>query len=300
MPNWVEAGRHLLGIRGQGTQGGRRNRAGVSPQGHQTRAQPAHWASVWWPQVIWMMCWDQWPWSSAPLSHLVHAVQGNRRSGISSAHQADPHVAESRRLSHEGAAWLGGTCSAGKNLSSVCFSGSTAWVYACVQWIHPRTPWQFCDATRTGQWSLAWRGSVYRSSVCKPSLEDKWISTILQLSLHLLHHWLCQWLWQLTDKPCGFYHYLIKYNPKLTDLWLTTKSEPVSCVQLCNSINYSPPHSSLHGIIRQEHWSELPFPTPGDLPDPGIEAASPVSPTLQADALPVEPLGEASWFRHIH
>ncbi|ELR62335.1 hypothetical protein M91_01857, partial [Bos mutus] len=31
---------------------------------------------------------------------------------------------------------------------------------------------------------------------------------------------------------------------------------------------------------RQEYWSELPFPTPGDLPDPGIEPVSLVSPAL--------------------
>ena len=36
---------------------------------------------------------------------------------------------------------------------------------------------------------------------------------------------------------------------------------------------------------RQEYWSGLPFPSPGDLPDTGIE---PGSPTLQADALPSE------------
>ena len=39
----------------------------------------------------------------------------------------------------------------------------------------------------------------------------------------------------------------------------------------------SPPGSSVHGIFRQEHWSVLPFPTPRDLPDPGIEPASLVS-----------------------
>ena len=37
---------------------------------------------------------------------------------------------------------------------------------------------------------------------------------------------------------------------------------------------------------RQEYWSGLPFPSPGDLPDPGIEAGSPA---LQADTLPSEP-----------
>ena len=40
------------------------------------------------------------------------------------------------------------------------------------------------------------------------------------------------------------------------------------------------------GFSRQQYWSALPFPSPGDLPDPGIE---PGSPTLQADTLPSEP-----------
>jgi len=39
------------------------------------------------------------------------------------------------------------------------------------------------------------------------------------------------------------------------------------------------------GFSRQECWSELPFPSPGDLPNPGIE---PRSPALQADSLPSE------------
>ena len=42
----------------------------------------------------------------------------------------------------------------------------------------------------------------------------------------------------------------------------------------------------LMGLPRQEHWGGLPFPSPGDLPDPGIEPTSPVSPVLQADSLP--------------
>ena len=43
------------------------------------------------------------------------------------------------------------------------------------------------------------------------------------------------------------------------------------------------------GFPRQEYWSGLPFPSPEDLLDPGIEAGSPA---LQADALPSEPPGE--------
>ena len=40
---------------------------------------------------------------------------------------------------------------------------------------------------------------------------------------------------------------------------------------------------------RKEYWSGLPFPSPGDLPDPGIELRPPA---LQADALPSEPPGK--------
>ena len=43
------------------------------------------------------------------------------------------------------------------------------------------------------------------------------------------------------------------------------------------------------GFSRQEYWNGLPFPSPGDLPNPGIE---PGSPALQADALSSEPPGK--------
>ena len=46
------------------------------------------------------------------------------------------------------------------------------------------------------------------------------------------------------------------------------------------------------GFFRQEYWSGLPFPSPGKLPDPGMEPPSTVSPALQADSLPAEPLGK--------
>ena len=46
------------------------------------------------------------------------------------------------------------------------------------------------------------------------------------------------------------------------------------------------------GFSRQEYWSWLPFPSPGDLPNPGIE---PESPALQVDALSSEPPGKPSW-----
>ena len=54
------------------------------------------------------------------------------------------------------------------------------------------------------------------------------------------------------------------------------------------AVAYQAPPSM--GFSRQECWSGLPFPSPGDLLDPGIE---PGSPALRADALPSEPPGKA-------
>ena len=62
------------------------------------------------------------------------------------------------------------------------------------------------------------------------------------------------------------------------------------CLTLCD-----PMDSSLHqappsmGFSRQEYWSSLPFPSAGNLPNPGIE---PRSPALQTDTLPSEPPGK--------
>ena len=48
-----------------------------------------------------------------------------------------------------------------------------------------------------------------------------------------------------------------------------------------------PTGSSVRGISQQEYWSGLPFPSPGDLPDPEIET---MSTALQADSLPLSHL----------
>ena len=80
---------------------------------------------------------------------------------------------------------------------------------------------------------------------------------------------------------------MIKTVPKK---WSEVKS--LSRVQLFAipwAVAYQAPPSL--GFSRQEYWSGLPFPSPGDLPNPEIEPGSPV---LQADALPSEPPGKSS------
>ena len=51
------------------------------------------------------------------------------------------------------------------------------------------------------------------------------------------------------------------------------------------------------GFFRQEYWSGLPFPSPGDLPNPGIE---PRSPALQADSLPTELWGKSTFLTYLY
>ena len=75
-------------------------------------------------------------------------------------------------------------------------------------------------------------------------------------------------IWTLQAKPC-----LTEWKRQsLTSIQLWLHQAPLSAE-----------------FSRQEYWGGFPFPSPGDLSDPGIE---PGSPALQADALPVELLGE--------
>ena len=69
--------------------------------------------------------------------------------------------------------------------------------------------------------------------------------------------------------------------------------QSLSCVQLCNPMDCSLPGSSVQGFSRQDYWSGLPFPSPRDLPDPGIETTSL---SLQVDSLLSEPPGKPPQF----
>ena len=69
--------------------------------------------------------------------------------------------------------------------------------------------------------------------------------------------------------PCCFSHALLSATP-----WTAAHQAPLSM-----------------GFSRQEYWSGLPGPSPGNLPNPGVKT---VSPALQADSLPLEPPGKPS------
>ena len=66
------------------------------------------------------------------------------------------------------------------------------------------------------------------------------------------------------------------------------------CVCVCVLLSLAPqPGSLVHEISRQGYWSGLPFPSPGDLANPGIKSRSLA---LQKDSLPSEPPGKPNYY----
>ena len=72
-------------------------------------------------------------------------------------------------------------------------------------------------------------------------------------------------------------------------IWKSESEVAQSCSTLCDPMDLAYQASPSMGFSRQEYWSGLPFPSPGNLPNPGIE---PGSPALQTEALPCEPPGK--------
>ena len=70
-----------------------------------------------------------------------------------------------------------------------------------------------------------------------------------------------------------------------------------SCLTVYNPMDCSPPGALSVRFPRQEYWSGLPFPPPGNLPNPGIEPASPASPAL---CVPLSHSGKSYTHTHTH
>ena len=82
----------------------------------------------------------------------------------------------------------------------------------------------------------------------------------------------------------------LPHTPLSFLLWKVNSLSRVRLFATPWTVAYQAPPSM--GFSRQEYWSGLPFPSPGDLPDPGIESRSPA---LEADALSSEWPGKLYW-----
>ena len=89
------------------------------------------------------------------------------------------------------------------------------------------------------------------------------------------------WLGDLTTAKAN-----ARYHWKQLIFLLLLKRLPQSYLTLCHTMDCNPPGSSVYGILQAKIRNWVAIPSPGDLPDPGIELTSPA---LQADSLPSEP-----------
>ena len=88
--------------------------------------------------------------------------------------------------------------------------------------------------------------------------------------------WWALWVHYIISSPYVWLKFLLSEKKSIKvkhNCCLVTKS----CLTLATPWECSPPGSSVCGISQAEYWSGLPFPSSGDLPDPGIK---PVSPAL--------------------
>ena len=170
------------------------------------------------------------------------------------------------------------------------------------------------SAKKSAWTGASWQGSLTNASWCLNPLsvcqrqKFGWLSVTFQLPPELKAQWqsgtsvyvmafcfplrililfsFILWFSFPPSQPCSSVIQLLCYEcPKflLAISFIPKKSEVAqSCLTLCNPVDCSPQAPPSMGFSRQEYWSVLPLPSPGDLPDPGIE---PVSLALQMDAL---------------
>ena len=125
-----------------------------------------------------------------------------------------------------------------------------------------------------------------------------WLSTAFsQLSGPLLGHVLLRFLLLPSVLPEGS---VSGFPPRFSrSLWPVSVHVPAKslqlCLTLCNPMDCSPPGSSVSGFSRQEYWSGLPCPLPGDLPNPGIKPASLMSPELASGFFTTRATWEDLW-----
>ena len=108
---------------------------------------------------------------------------------------------------------------------------------------------------------------------------------------HLISPVTCRTVTISASKTCFVTGSAVRFDPAALPEWPspgTVSEHYIACVPLCPARRHpmacSPPSCPLHGVfLRQESWSGVPFPSPGNLPDPEIE---PGSPAWQADSLP--------------
>ena len=142
----------------------------------------------------------------------------------------------------------------------------------------------FYRASQSLQYMRGFHCDFQRGRYCLQDFSDRWFHGTA--SEHTLRKQFMSLLWFYSwgNQGSGIRH------PPRAHEWVSEWVKSLSRVRLFATpwtvAHQAPPSME---FSKQEYWSGLPFPSPGDLPDPGIK---PASPALQADALSPEPPGK--------
>ena len=131
-----------------------------------------------------------------------------------------------------------------------------------------------------------------------PLVRHSFLSKNILLIIFAINSWAFFWSWlvpRLIREESGIPFYLsASITPRVTRLKLSSPVSQKKTKVLVSVWIFATPCTVAHQALlsiefyRQEYWGRLSFPSPRDLPKPGIE---PRSPALQADSLPSEPPG---------
>ena len=168
-----------------------------------------------------------------------------------------------------------------------------------VQSLGQEDPLEKGMATRSSihAWRIPWTeetGGLQSMGSQRVRHKLRWLSTHAQWTLH--SHQI-EWgsPYQSSEIYMKFTFHVnlnekVRAEPCIACYFVCVCAQP--CLTLCNPTDCSPQAPPSMGLPRQEYWSGLPFPSPGDLPDPGTEPMSIKSLHWHSDSLPLVPPGK--------
>ena len=120
-----------------------------------------------------------------------------------------------------------------------------------------------------------WLNGLRQETAASERFFKWWISA--KKKIHILLDFQCIFIYSAF---CMYYTFLSFFCDSFIGICACLCVHTLFCPNLCDPMDYRPPGSSVHGISQARILSGLPFPSPGDLPNPGIEPKSLLSPAL--------------------
>ena len=139
-----------------------------------------------------------------------------------------------------------------------------------------------------GKWCSRahWPGSALLQIISQWTWTSPFTSLKLSFFICKMEHWVIQGWGRNAHEPMHLFKAFTFLRvdflliPRLLEAGCVHAKSLQSCLTLCDHMDVTHQAPLSMGFSRQEYWSELPCPPPGDLPEPGIKPRSPMSPAL--------------------